>query len=66
VVADGVDGFVVPPESAPLADRIATLLADPGRAREMGREGRRKVDERYGWATLARLTEDVYRAVKGA
>jgi glycosyltransferase involved in cell wall biosynthesis len=66
VVADGVDGFVVPPEPAPLAERIATLLADPARAGEMGHAGRLKVQERYGWATLARLTEAVYRTVTSA
>jgi glycosyltransferase involved in cell wall biosynthesis len=66
VVADGVDGFVVAPEAALLADRIATLLADPARAHEMGVAGRLKVEERFSWATLARLTEAVYRDVRGA
>jgi glycosyltransferase involved in cell wall biosynthesis len=65
VVTDGVDGFVAPPEAAPLADRIGRLLSDPALAAALGSAGRRKVEERYSWARLARLTEEVYRAVAG-
>ena len=63
VVADGVDGFVVPPEPGALAASIGRVLADSALAAALGAAGRRKVEERYSWPTLARLTEEVYRAV---
>jgi glycosyltransferase involved in cell wall biosynthesis len=63
VVSDGIDGFVVPAEPEPLAERIATLLADPARAAAMGAEGRRKVEAQFTWPALARKTEEAYRAV---
>lgn len=42
-------GLVVPPEQPrALADAILRVSSDPDLAREMGRRGRRLVEERYG------------------
>ncbi|GAA2727950.1 glycosyltransferase family 4 protein [Streptomyces nogalater] len=53
-VLDGETGWVVrggEPEEA--ADRIVTLLQDPGLRRRMGERGRRWVEEKWRWDLLA-------------
>ncbi|HEU4426676.1 MAG TPA: glycogen synthase [Pilimelia sp.] len=79
VVADGETGLLVPIEQAAdgtgtptdpdrfvadLATAINTLLADPARAREMGRAGRRRAVEHFSWDSIAQRTVDVYRSVR--
>jgi phosphatidylinositol alpha-1,6-mannosyltransferase len=51
-VVDGCD----PDE---LADRVATLLADPQLARRMGAAGRRWVEQEWRWETQARRMADL-------
>jgi alpha-maltose-1-phosphate synthase len=77
VVADGETGLLVPigrqnPDGEPLdpnafvaalAEAINTMLADPARAGEMGRAGRRRAVEHFSWAAIAKETMDVYRSV---
>ena len=70
VVQDGVSGLLVPyRESDPhafeagLADRLDELLGDPDRAERMGRAGRERVVERFGWDAVARATVEVYGQV---
>jgi alpha-maltose-1-phosphate synthase len=77
VVADGQTGILVPigaqhPDSEPVdpdafvaafAHGINTLLADPARAGEMGRAGRRRAVEHFSWSMIAERTMDVYRSV---
>ncbi|MCC6216568.1 MAG: glycogen synthase [Polyangiaceae bacterium] len=46
-----------------LAAAIARVLADPAGARELGRQGRRRVEERFTWAAVARETAALYRRV---
>jgi len=53
-VLDGVTGHVVDPRSAgAVAAAIAGLLADPDRARAMGKAGRDWVEQRWSWTTIA-------------
>jgi phosphatidylinositol alpha-1,6-mannosyltransferase len=66
-VQEGVTGHVVDPRSpAAVAGTIAALLDDPARAREMGRAGRRWVEQRWSWdsiaATFSDLLEEPQRA----
>jgi glycosyltransferase involved in cell wall biosynthesis len=59
VVVDGQDGFLVEPGDVDgLAERLASLAADPARRREMGEHGRNRVLPRYG---VSRLIDDVDR-----
>jgi phosphatidyl-myo-inositol dimannoside synthase len=44
---------VDPRSPAAVADAIAGLLADPGRARAMGAAGRAWVEERWSWTRIA-------------
>jgi glycogen synthase len=62
VVDDGVTGMLVPPARPDeLAAAIRSLLDDPARARAMGAAGRKRVEEKFSWASVAERTEHVYR-----
>ena len=77
VVVDGETGLLVPFEqepggiepvdgeafSAAIAERVNALVADPARAAEMGRAGRRRAVEAFDWAAIARETVEVYASV---
>ncbi|MDY6917078.1 MAG: glycosyltransferase family 4 protein [Chloroflexota bacterium] len=64
VVEDGRGGILVPPrDSRALAAAIRRLLTDESLREEMGREGRRRVEERFDWAEAARRTVEVYQEV---
>jgi glycosyltransferase involved in cell wall biosynthesis len=57
VVREGIDGYLVDVGDADtLADRLVELAADPGKRDAMGREGRKRVLERYA---VDRLVDDV-------
>jgi alpha-maltose-1-phosphate synthase len=75
VVVDGVTGYLVPFDQDPatsfplhpekfsrdLAAKISILLADPQRARQFGDAGRKRVEEKFSWSTIAAQTIDLYR-----
>jgi starch synthase len=76
VVEDGTTGLLVPIEpgddgtgaprdperfAADIAERVNALLADPARAGEMGRAGRRRVVEHFAWPALAEQTLAFYQ-----
>lgn len=76
IIVNGETGLLVPfeplgaedPEpkrpaafSRDLADAINRLLASPQLAREMGRRGRKRVEDVFSWKSVARQTLDFYR-----
>jgi alpha-maltose-1-phosphate synthase len=77
VVQDGKTGFLVALEQTPgsidpvdpdafaaaFAERVNKLVADPELAADMGRAGRRRVIEHFGWPAIAEQTVAVYRQV---
>ncbi len=79
VVVDGETGILVPfdplegdisfePQDPAkfehdLASAITTLMADPARAAEMGRAGRRRAIEQFSWTSIAKQTADLYQAL---
>ena len=81
VVVDGETGLLVPFEQvegdiAPrdpeafvdgIAERVNALVADPERARAMGRAGRERAVSEFDWSAIARETSELYRslALKG-
>jgi starch synthase len=61
VVEHGVTGFLVEPGRPDrLAETIRRVLADPEQARSMGQAGRKRVEERFSWDSVAERTEAVY------
>jgi starch synthase len=75
VVDDGVTGLLVPFEPRDdgsrepvdaaafahgIADRVNELLGDPSRAERLGRAGRRRAVERFGWSSVAAETVSLY------
>lgn len=61
IVEDGRTGLLVPMEDAQaMADGICSILADPAKAREMGRLGRQRVAESFTLEQTARRVEAVY------
>jgi len=49
-VADGISGLLVTPgDVSELATKLVELLADPARAAELGRQGRKRVLEELNW-----------------
>jgi glycogen synthase len=61
VVEDGKTGLLVPPaQPAALAQAITRVLGNADLARDMGRAGRRRVEEKFSWASVAERTEQVY------
>jgi glycosyltransferase involved in cell wall biosynthesis len=49
--------------SAGLAEAINRVGLDPGLRERMGRAGRRRAEEHFGWAAIARQTLDLYRSL---
>jgi glycosyltransferase involved in cell wall biosynthesis len=75
VVVHGRTGLLVPfeprgetdfePVDAPrfardLAAAVDSLLADPARLTEMGRQSRERVEHYFSWTSIARWTLDFY------
>ena len=76
VVEDGVTGLLVPLEvhddasgepvdpdgfACALAGRIEAVLADPGLAERLGKAGRERAVEQFGWPAIAERVVEVYR-----
>ena len=62
VVADGVNGLLVPPRNPlALADALRELLGKPSLAAQMGREGRRIAEAKFSIGNVIKLTVDAYR-----
>ncbi len=67
LVEHGVDGFVTKVnDRRDLAEKMEYLLGDPGRCREMGMAGRRKVSTLYKWADIALRLEQAFEEIIGA
>lgn len=61
VVEDGRTGLLVPPARPDeLAAALRRVLGDQALARALGENGRRRVEERFSWASIAERTERAY------
>jgi starch synthase len=75
VVVDGATGYLVPfaadsatgfPSSPDqfardLAAKISDLLNDPEKCKRFGKAGRRRVEEKFAWSSIADQTIDLYQ-----
>ncbi len=68
VVVDGETGYLVHYDEtdptgfeAAVGDALNRAMSDPARAAEMGRAGRVRAVEQFGWDRIARITVDVYQ-----
>jgi glycosyltransferase involved in cell wall biosynthesis len=67
VIEPGKEGLLTEPLLAKdLAAKVETLLDDPALARRMGAAGRRRAEERYGPATVARQLLKLYADLHAA
>jgi len=69
VVVDGRTGFLVPLGerfASDFAERTNALLADPEKARTMGRAGRERAVNDFAWGAIAEQTSALYRRVTRA
>ncbi|HEY9076285.1 MAG TPA: glycosyltransferase family 4 protein [Anaerolineaceae bacterium] len=63
VIREGENGFLVHQEPGEIAARVLDLLRNPALAQQMGAAGERQVQERYTWARLAGLMEEIYASL---
>jgi len=61
IVADGVDGLLVPSaDAAALAGAIIALLNDPAKRAALAGRGRTKVEQEFSFERMVRAYEDLY------
>ncbi len=80
VVVHGETGFLVPVEqmtespfeplnpeqfSRDLAERVNELMANPALREQMGKAGRKRAEEMFSWASIARQTHELYERLVG-
>jgi glycosyltransferase involved in cell wall biosynthesis len=66
IIEDGVNGYLVAQRSVEeLAERICSLLADPGAQRQLGKNGRKHVQEFYDWRVISNQFESAFRECTG-
>ncbi len=64
VVQDGVTGLLVPPsDDVVLAEKMRFLLDHPDKARELGTNARRRIEERFNISQMVDATVALYREV---
>jgi len=65
VMDPGKSGLLVPKQDPDaLAEAIMQLLADPEKAKAMGRRGRELVETKYNWKTIVKQVLDLYEEAK--
>ncbi len=62
-VAESEAGFVVGAAGDQVAGAMSALLSDDGLRARMGRNGRKLVEQRYTWESVAQSVANAYRAV---
>jgi glycosyltransferase involved in cell wall biosynthesis len=60
-LADKENGFLIDPgDTKQLTQRVLTLLQDPKLAEEMGRRGRKLIEEKFAWRLITGQVIDLY------
>jgi glycosyltransferase involved in cell wall biosynthesis len=58
--------LVTPQDPSSLADAILEILENPANARSMGKNGRRRVEQKYDWKIIAQQILNLYANVTDA
>jgi starch synthase len=73
IVVEGETGYLVGYDAdqpaaftSAMAARIEELLSDPARASRLGKAGRQRVLERFGWPAIAARTVELYDSLLGS
>ena len=62
VIEDGITGYLIPPfDCRQFADRVLELLSQPGRRKDMGRAGYRRVSEKFSQRSMLIAVDQIYR-----
>ncbi|OGC14600.1 hypothetical protein A3J90_03345 [candidate division WOR-1 bacterium RIFOXYC2_FULL_37_10] len=62
VMSPGETGMLVPKQDpAALAAAIKEILANPEKAKEMGRKGRELVEKKYDWSVIGDIVLNIYK-----
>ncbi len=62
VIVEGKHGLLTEPmNSEDLAGKIRTLIQNPDMAERMGKNGRKRVEEKFTWSKVAKRIEKVYQ-----
>jgi glycosyltransferase involved in cell wall biosynthesis len=61
LIDHGVDGFVVAQEPGAIEARLRELIDNPELARQMGAQGRAKVQQRFNWPAIAVAYLELYQ-----
>ncbi len=64
VIDEGKHGLLTEPmNSEDLAGKIRTLIENPDMADRMGKNGRKRVEEKFTWSKVAKEIEEVYESI---
>ncbi len=64
IIDDGITGYLVEPANdKKIAEKILSLFYNNKLRREMGRNGRKKVEEKFNWEKIADKTMKIYEEV---
>jgi glycosyltransferase involved in cell wall biosynthesis len=65
-LVDNENGFLIDPgDEKQLTQRVLTLLQDPKLAEEMGRRGRKLIEEKFAWRLITGQVIDLYHKLLG-
>ncbi len=64
LIRHGTDGYLIPPfEHASALEHLVTLLDNPAKVLEMGRNGRERARQLFAPAVFARRLNEIYRRI---
>lgn len=64
VVNDGIDGILVPPkDTEKLSEAIEYMLNNETIKKKMGKNARKKIEQKYSWKKIVEKLEKVYKSI---
>jgi glycosyltransferase involved in cell wall biosynthesis len=64
MILDGKTGILIKPKDMDgLVNALKKLIANPPLAKEIGKAGRKRMEEKYSWETICKRIEDVFERI---